>query len=118
MSKYIRTSGLKEKTYPKVGDKLYLRQFTGNYYVDMVKRPYTVVEVNKTTIKVQECDLIFNGPRYFDTLPDKIVEDKNGRIEELTWHPKRMMWGTKGREADYPQYAIFTKEYEFQPYLD
>ena len=118
MAKYIRTSGLKEKTYPKVGDKLYLRQFTGNDYVDMVKRPYTVVEVNKTTIKVQECNLIFNGPRYYDTLPDDIVEDKNGRIEELTWHPKRMMWGTKGREVDYPQFAIFTKDYEFQPYLN
>ena len=115
--KYIRTSGLKEKTYPNVGDKLYLRQFTGNYYVDMVKRPYTVIEVNKTTIKVQECDLIFNGPRYFDTLPDKIIEDKSGRIEELTWHPKRMMWGTKGREADYPEYTIFG-EWRYQPYLD
>ena len=36
MAKYIRTSGLKEQTYPNVGDKLYLRQFNGNYYVDMV----------------------------------------------------------------------------------
>ena len=118
MSKYIKTSGLKEKTYPKVGDKLYLRQFTGNDYVDMVKRPYTVIGVEKGKVLVQECNLIFNGPRYYDTLPDEIVEDKNGRIEELTWHTKRMMWGTKGREADYPQFAIFTKEYEFQPYLN
>lgn len=117
MAKYIQTSGLKEKTYPNVGDKLYLRQFTGNYYVDIVKRPYTVIEVNKTTVKVQECDLIFNGPRYYDTLPDKIIEDKTGRVEELTWHSKRKMWGTKGRESDYPEYAIFG-EWKFFPYLN
>ena len=35
-----------EKNYPKVGEKCYLRQFTGSYYVDMVKRPYTVIEVH------------------------------------------------------------------------
>lgn len=106
-----------EKIFPKVGDKLYLRQFTRNDWVDMVKRPYTVIEVTDSKVMIQECELVFNGPRYYDTLPDKIVEDKNGRIEELTWHPKRKMWGTKGREEDYPQYAVFGS-WEFQPYLD
>ena len=33
------------KTYPRVGDKLYLQQRTGSYYVDLVKRPYTVIGV-------------------------------------------------------------------------
>jgi len=106
------------KTYPNVGDKLYLRQFTGNSWVDMVKRPYTVIGVSDTKVTIQECELVFNGPRYFDTLPDEIRRDPNGRIEELNWHPKRGMWGTKGRDADYPQYAIFTNEYQYQPYLD
>jgi len=47
-----------EKTFPKVGDPLYLRQFTGHYYVDIVKHPYTVVAVNKSEVLVQECKLI------------------------------------------------------------
>ena len=33
------------KFYPEVGTKLYLSQRTGNYYVDMVKTPYTVIGV-------------------------------------------------------------------------
>ncbi len=117
MAKYIRSSGLKEKTYPNIGDKLYLRQFTGNEFADMVKRPYTVIKVEKSKVLVQECELIFNGPRYYNTLADKIVEDKNGEIQELTWHRGRGLWGTKGRDADYPEYAIFG-EWEFFPYIN
>ena len=51
------------------------------------------------------------------TVADDIIPDPNGRVEELTWHPKRGLWGTKGRESDYPEYAIFGN-YEHQPYLD
>ena len=86
------------KTYPKVGDHLYLSTLSGDDYGDLVRRPYTVVEVTKGIVKVQECLLIFNGPTHFNTMADDIREDKNGRIEELTWHPKRGMWGTKGRD--------------------
>lgn len=126
---------LKEKTYPQVGDKLYLRQFTGSYYVDMVKMPYTVIGVTPTKVLVQECNLIapiyhctgnpyydrpdLEGQRvfFYDTVAESIEEDTNGRIKELTWHGRRGMWGTEGRDADYPQYAIFGK-WEHQPYLD
>lgn len=119
----------------EVGDKLYLRQFTGNYVVDMVKRPYTVVAVTPTRVTIQSCKLIapvyhctgnkyldrpeLEGQRifFFDTIAESIEEDPNGLVEELTWHPKRGMWGTKGRDSDYPQYAIFGK-WEHQPYLD
>lgn len=135
MPKYIQTSGLKEKTYPNIGDKLYLRQFTGDEWADMVKRPYTVIEVTPSRVKVQECKLIapvyhckgnpmtdmphLEGKRvfFFNTIAESIEEDKEGRIEELTWHPKRGLWGTKGREADYPQYAIMG-EWIHQPYLN
>lgn len=105
------------KTYPKVGDKLYLQQRTGNYWVDMVKRPYTVVEVTPTNVIIQECKLVFNGPRYFDTLPDGIEADPCGVKETLYWKPTKEMWGTKGRVSDYPQYAIFGN-WEYQPYLN
>jgi len=116
MPKYTRKFN-DEKVYPRVGDKLYLRQFTGNEWVDMVKRPYTVIEVTPTIVKVQECKLVFNGPRYYDTVADDIIPDLNGRVEELTWHPKRGLWGTKGRETDYPEYAIIG-EWKHFPYMN
>lgn len=124
-----------EKTLPKVGDKLYLRQFTGSYYVDMVKRPYTVVSVSPSKVVVQECKLIapvyhccgnpyldrpdLEGQRvfFYDTVAESIQEDPYGRKEELTWHGRKGMWGTKGRDSDYPEYAIFG-EWKHQPYLD
>ena len=124
-----------EKTYPKVGDRLYLRQFTGSYYIDMVKRPYTVVEVTKSIVKVQECNLIapiyhcVGNPRldrpdlegqrvfFYDTVAETIEEDPNGQIEELTWHSRKGLWGTKGRDSSYPEYAIFG-EWKHSPYLD
>ena len=69
------------KTYPKVGDHLYLSTLSGDFYGDLVRRPYTVVEVNKGIVKVQKCQLIFNGPRYYNTMADDIKEDKNGKID-------------------------------------
>lgn len=124
-----------EKTLPKVGDQLYLRQFTGNYMVDMVKRPYTVVESTPSRVVVQECRLIapvyhccgnpnldrpdLEGKRvfFYDTVAERIEADPHGSKEELTWHSRKGMWGTKGRDRDYPEYAIFGK-WEHQPYLD
>ena len=48
-----------KKTYPKVGDELYIRQFTGSYYIDIIKRPYTVIAVSKTKILIQACELVY-----------------------------------------------------------
>lgn len=126
----------KEKTFPKVGDQLYLRQFTGSHYIDMVKRPYTVINVENNKVTIQSCELIYpvfhydpdrmseyykeyDGKRvcFYDTVAESIIPDPNGRIEYLTWHSKKGLWGTKGSDKDYPQYAIFGK-YEHQPYLD
>lgn len=124
-----------EKTLPKVGDKLYLRQFTGSYYVDMVKRPYTVISVSPSKVVVQACKLIapvyhccgnpyldrpdLEGQRvfFYDTVAESIQEDPYGRKKELTWHGRKGMWGTKGRDSDYPEYAIFG-EWKHCPYMD
>ena len=124
-----------EKVLPKVGDKLYLRRFTGSYMSDMVKRPYTVIKVTPTTVLVQECRLIapvyhctgnpymdrpdLEGQRvfFYDTVAESIEEDPLGQVEELTWHGHRGMWGTKGRDSDYPAYAVFG-EWKHSPYLD
>ncbi len=124
-----------EKTNIKVGDKLYLRQFTGDSFVDMVKRPYTVVKVTKGRVKVQSCKFIWpeyhccgdpytdcpdlEGKRvqFYNSLPEIIEEDLNGELVDLTWHSKKGMWGTKGRDREYPEYAIFGK-WEYMPYLN
>lgn len=124
-----------EKQVLKVGDRGYLRQFTGNSWVDMVKNPVTVIAVTPTKVVVQDCKLIapvyhccgnphldrpdLEGQRvfFYDTVAESIEEDPNGRTKELTWHAKRAMWGTEGRDADYPAYFI-VGEWQHQPYLD
>ena len=127
-----------EKTYPQVGDQVYLRQFTGGYYIDMVKRPYTVISVDKNCVVVQKAKLIFpvfhydpkvmtdyykqfDGQRvcFFDTVAESIEPDPNGICERLSWHGKRGLWGTEGcPDSDYPEYMISGQGYQHQPYLD
>ena len=122
---------------PKVGDQGYLCQFTGSCYVDMVKRPVTVIAVEGAKVKVQHAKLIypifkydpdtmsdyykqFDGKRvcFYDTVAESIEPDPNGRIEELTYHKKRDLFGTKGADKDYPEYLILGQGYKHQPYLD
>lgn len=123
------------KTFPKVGDHLYLRQFTGNSYIDMVKDPYTVIEVTPSKVKVQACKLIapiyhcvgnphldradLEGQRvfFYDTIAEKIEENPHGNIETLTWHRYKGLWATTGAHASYPLYAIIG-EWKHFPYLD
>ena len=101
---------------PKVGDKLYLRQFTGNYWVDMVKRPYTVCGVQGRTIYVQKCKLIFHGPCYYDTVADEIEADPRGQVVKMRWSEKKQRWQETPADT-YPQVAVFGK-WEHQPYLN
>ena len=106
-----------EKFYPEVGTKLYLSQRTGDYYVDMVKIPYTVIGVVSGKLLVQECQLIFNGPRYFDTLPDEIKEDPNGKVLALSWAPKKGCWQIDKHKTGYPSIAFFNG-WKYEPYLN
>ena len=102
---------------PYVGEKLYLRQKTGQYYVDICKRPYTVSRIlGPDKNEVQECEMIFKGPRYYDTLPDEIKENPNGYTKVLRWNEKRQAW-CEFPLRDYPQFAVFGN-WEYQPYLD
>ena len=109
--------------YPEVGEHLYLRQRTGNMWVDEVKRPCTVIEVDKAhdIVTIQECELIFNGPRYYDTIADEIKANPNGRTMQLRFADTkkyREMWVERGRDlADYPYVAVFGR-WEHQPYLN
>ena len=105
------------RIYPNIGDKLYLQQRTGNYYVDLCKNPYTVIGIEKGQVIIQEAQLIFNGPRYYDTVADEIKPDPNGEILKLNWSPKKQCWLIDRYGTGYPQYAYFGT-YEHQPYLD
>ena len=107
----------KEKTFPNVGDELYLARRTGNRWCDMVKDPYTVIAVTKTCVTIQEAKPLFNGPRYFDSLADGIVADPNGRVLKLHWSPKRGEWQVDVYGTGTPSYAVFGR-YAYQPYLN
>ena len=104
----------------KVGDKLYLHQKTGDFYVDMCKYPYTVTNVSPSgkTVEITECDLIFEGPRYYDTLPTKIVPSINGEKRTLRWSDKKQCYMCSSSVKGYPLYAVFTDNYVYQPYLN
>lgn len=110
----------KTKYIPTIGEKLYLSQHTGNYWVDSVRNPYTVIDVNDKEVTIQECKLIFNGIRYFDTLPDEILEDPNGEIKKLKWSnaKKHTGWIYKDYPGDnYPEIAHFGM-WDYAPYLN
>ena len=106
------------KFYPEVGTKLYLSQRTGLMYVDMVRTPYTVIGHARGKLLVQECELVFNGIRYFDTLPDEIKANPNGRILELSWAPKKERWQIDKHKTGYPSIAFFGEGWQYYPYLD
>lgn len=129
---------MSEKFYPEVGTPLYLKQINSSYYCNMVKRPYTVIDVKPNKILIQSAEIIypvfhydpefmsdyykqFDGKRigFFDTLDEFIIEDKTGIIEELHWSAKKDGWfkADNGRIDTYSPKAFFGK-YEYFPYLD
>ena len=116
-SKLFENEPKPEKFFPEVGTHLYLSQITGDGWVDMVKRPYTVIRVDKKHVYIQGCKLVFNGPRYYDTLPDDIKEDINGEVLVLNWAPKKHMWQVDKYNTGYPSYAYFG-EWCYSPYLN
>ena len=106
-----------EKVIPEVGTKLYLSQRTGDYWVDMVKRPYTVVGYRGGKLLIQEAKCNFPNPCYYDTLPISIEEDREGEILELRWAPKKGRWQIDKYHTGYPEIAFFGR-WQFQPYLN
>lgn len=109
--------------FPEIGEHLYLRQYTGNMWVDEVKRPYTVIHVDhaKNLVVIQECELVFNGPRYYDTLADEIRENPHGDIMILRYANTKKYkekWVESGVQlSDYPLVAVFGQWF-YQPYLN
>ncbi len=104
------------KYEPKIGDKLYLYTPCNDYWVAMVKRPYTVVSVKGNECMVQRCKLIFYGECYYDTIADEIREDPTGSVTKLRWSEKKQRW-QESPAGSYPQVAVWGR-WEHQPYLN
>ena len=106
----------KMKHTPTVGEHLYTYTPCSNYWVSMCRQPYTVVAVKGNVITIQEARCIFYGARYFNTLADDIVEDKQGRTMQMRWSEKKQRW-QQTPCGSYPKVAVFGK-WDYQPYLD
>ena len=104
------------KYIPEVNEKLYLYTPCNNYWVEMVRKPYTVDSVDGNTCIVRQAKAIFNGAQYYDSLPDKIVDDPYGRRMKLRWSEKKGRW-QESPAGGYPRVAVFG-EWDYQPYLN
>lgn len=104
------------KHTPKVNEHLYLYTPCSDYWVSMVRKPYTVDSVNGNTCVVRRAKAIFNGAVYYDTLPDRIEDDLNGERIKLRWSEKKNRWQETPAHS-YPMVAVFG-EWDYQPYLN
>ena len=104
------------KHIPTVGEHLYIHTPCNLYYVAAVRNPYTVESVKGNTIIIRAALPVFNGKRYFDTLPDTIVDDPNGARLKLRWSDKKQRW-QESPAGSYPRVATFG-QWDYYPYLD
>jgi hypothetical protein len=104
------------KHIPEIGERLYTYTPCNAYYVAAVKKPWTVVYVRGNECMVQAARPVFDGPIYYDTLPDDIVEDPKGQMMKLRWSEKKQRW-QESPAGSYPRVAVFGK-WEYFPYLD
>ena len=104
------------KHIPVVGEHLYIYTPCSDYWVSMVRKPYTVASVNGNVITIRAARCCFWGHVYYDTLPDKIVDDPNGATLKFRWSEKKQRW-QESPAGSYPRVAVFG-EWDYQPYLN
>ena len=104
------------KHVPTVGEKLYIHTPCNSYYVAICRDPYTVESVKGNTMIIREARLVFCGQRYYDTLPDRIEDDPNGKRLTFRWSEKKQRW-QESPAGSYPRVAEFG-EWDYVPYLD
>lgn len=98
-----------EKWYPPIGTKLTLHYLTGS------ETPFTVVRIEKGRVIIRRCELIYDGPRTYEAVADRIVPGgPDASEEELTWHQKIQDWHGKGRYGGWVAWGVWTH----QPYTD
>lgn len=104
------------KHIPEVNEKLYIYTPCNMHYVKMVHDPFTVESVSGNTMVIRAARPVFLGPRYYDTLPDFIVDDPNGKRMKFRWSEKHQRW-QESPAGSYPKVAVFG-EWDYFPYLD
>jgi SAM-dependent methyltransferase len=88
------------KYYPPEGTKVTLTRPSGSAV------PYTVVGHANGKLRIRKARLVFDGPRYYDTVADRIEEGLPGDPEEeLVWKAKAKRWGGKGKYGAYPVFG-------------
>jgi hypothetical protein len=88
------------KYYPPEGTKVTLTRPSGSAV------PYTVVGHANGKLRIRKARLVFDGPRYYDTIADRIEEGLPGDPEEeLVWKAKAKRWGGKGKYGAYPVFG-------------
>ena len=95
------------KHIPQVGERISLYTPCSDMWVAEVRYPYTVESVNGNTMIVREARPVFLGPRYYDTLPDYIEDDPDGKRKKMRWSEKKQRWKESPIEGGYPMVAIF-----------
>lgn len=143
----MKTETKFEKIMPKVGEHLYLQQSTRDYYVDKVKRPYTVISVKKGVVTVQAAKILFpifhynkeaadkeaalcgldrlETERYYQRLDGKRIAFYDTLAEGFEEDPDgkivQLYWKPKkgmwGTKGRYPSLAFFGK-WDYFPYLN
>jgi hypothetical protein len=104
------------KHIPTEGERLYTYTPCSDMWVSDVRDPWTVESVNGNTCVIRAARLVFSGPRYYDTLPDRIVDDPNGKTLKLRWSEKKQRW-QESPAGSYPRVAVFGA-WDYSPYLN
>lgn len=105
------------KHNPTVGEHLYIYTPCNDYWVESVRKPYTVHEVRGNVITIREArPCFYSGKVYYDSLPDAIVDNPNGRQLKFRWSEKKQRW-QESPAGSYPRVAVFG-EWDYQPYLN
>lgn len=104
------------KHIPVVGEKLYTYTPCNSYYVNAVRKPFTVESVKGNAIVIRAAKPIFVGPVYYDSLPETIVDDPDGQRMTFRWSEKKQRW-QESPAGSYPRVAVFG-QWDYYPYLD
>ena len=104
------------KHIPVPGEKLYTYTPCNAYYVRAVRTPYTVETVKGNVMTIRAAKPVFLGLRYYDTLPDYIEDDPNGKRKTFRWSEKKQRW-QESPAGSYPEVAVFG-DWDYFPYLD
>ena len=97
------------KKWYQEGTKMYVETALG------MRIPYTVSgDRTGGKLRATRAKLVFKGPIYFDSFPERIEDDPNGDVLEMSWSEKRQEWKPVG---DRYSWCVFG-EHSYYPNMD